>query len=186
VSTPSGNFGNLTAGLMAKRAGLPIQRFVAATNVNDVVPAYLSTGRFEPRPSKPTIANAMDVGNPSNFDRMLWMYGGDVDRMRVDIAGSRHEDGEVEEAIRRVYETRGYLLDPHSAIAYLGLTHAAAGAGCRVFLATAHPAKFHEIVESIIRRTIEKPSALAEALARPQHVMHLDASLDAVKSQLFD
>ena len=103
VSTPSGNFGNLTAGLMAKRAGLPVNHFVAATNINDVVPSYLSTGAFVPRPSKQTLSNAMDVGNPSSFDRMVWMYG-DVDAMRRDISGSRHMDDEVVATIRRVYE----------------------------------------------------------------------------------
>jgi threonine synthase len=188
VSTPSGNFGNLTAGLMARRAGLPIVRFVAATNVNDVVPVYLSTGRFEPRASKQTIANAMDVGHPSNFDRMLWMYAHDLQAMRRDIVGSRHEDAEVRETIRQVYERHGYLMDPHSAIGYLGLT--ATGVDFRktpgVFLATAHPAKFHEVVESIIGQPIEKPPALAEALARPQHLMRIEASLDAVKERLFE
>ena len=186
VSTPSGNFGNLTAGLMAKRAGVPIERFVAATNVNDVVPAYLATGRFEPRASKRTVANAMDVGNPSNFDRMSWMYGGDVKAMRRDMVGSAHADEEVRATIRRVYNDRGYLLDPHSAIAYLGLS---TGAIDRrgvpgVFLATAHPAKFHEVVEAVIGRPIEKPAPLAEALARPRHIMRIDASLDAVKERL--
>ncbi len=127
VATPSGNFGNLTAGLMAKRAGLPIARFVAATNVNDVVPEYLRTGRFAPRASVQTLANAMDVGNPSNFDRMRWLYGGDVDAMRRDVAGSRHDDDEVRATIRRVYEERGYLLDPHSAIGYLGLVGRGSG-----------------------------------------------------------
>ena len=102
--TPSGNFGNLTAGLMAKRAGLPIARFVAATNANDVVPAYLETGRFEPRPSVQTIANAMDVGHPSNFERMLWLYGGELDAMRRDVAGCRFSDDEVRTTIQRVYE----------------------------------------------------------------------------------
>jgi threonine synthase len=188
VSTPSGNFGNLTAGLMAKRAGLPIARFVAATNVNDVVPHYLATGRFEPRPSIQTIATAMDVGQPSNFDRMLWMYGQSVEAMRRDVAGSRHEDAEVAETIRRVYETRGYLLDPHSAIGYLGLIQA--GVDFRrtpgIFLATAHPAKFHEVVESIIGRPIPKPPALADALARPQQILRIPASLDAVKERLFE
>jgi threonine synthase len=186
-STPSGNFGNLTAGLMAKRSGLDVRRFVAATNVNDVVPAYLATGRFAPRPSVHTVANAMDVGNPSNFDRMLWLYGGDVERMRRDVAGSRHEDDEVRETIRRVYEERGYLLDPHSAIAYLGLKSAlASGAApgsvrnAGVFLATAHPAKFPEIVEPVIGRSIPTPPPLAEALARPRLVLEIDATLDAV------
>jgi threonine synthase len=188
VSTPSGNFGNLTAGLMAKRAGLPIERFVAATNVNDVVPEYLVTGTFEPRASTQTIASAMDVGNPSNFDRMSWMYGGDVDAMRRDMAGSAHADDEVRATIRRVYEKRGYLLDPHSAIAYLGLTRS--GLDLRatpgIFLATAHPAKFHEVVESIIGGPIEKPAPLAEALSRPRHIMRIEASLDALKERLFE
>ena len=214
VCTPSGNFGNLTAGLMAKRAGLPIARFVAATNINDVVPEYLSSGRFEPRASVHTIANAMDVGNPSNFERMLWLYGNDVAAMRRDIVGSRHSDDEVRETIRRVFETRGYLLDPHSAIAYLGLkkylrqdgregqegregvgygsSMQYAGSGFSrsspsrigVFLATAHPAKFGEIVEPIIRRPIVTPAALAEALARPRHILRIGASLTAVTDAL--
>jgi len=203
-STPSGNFGNLTAGLMAKRAGLPVARFVAATNVNDVVPAYLATGRFEPRASVPTLANAMDVGSPSNFERMSWLYAGDLDAMRRDIIGTRHTDDEVRDTIRRVYETRGYLLDPHSAIGYLGVRRSvldtrehhgasapASGGGAPreirdvgIFLATAHPAKFAEIVEPIIGRPIEKPKPLADALARPHHILKLDATLDAVKGAL--
>jgi threonine synthase len=186
VSTPSGNFGNLTAGLMAKRAGLPIARFVAATNVNDEVPAYLATGRFEPRASIHTIANAMDVGNPSNFERMTWLYGGHVEAMRRDIVGSRHDDDEVRATIRRVYEERGYLLDPHSAIAYLGLKAHAHGAP-GIFLATAHPAKFIEIVGPIIGLTDDQrqqitPEPLAHALAQPRRLMPLVGTLDAVKA----
>jgi threonine synthase len=187
VCTPSGNFGNLTAGLMAKRAGLPVARFIAATNVNDVVPAYLTTGRFEPRASVQTIANAMDVGNPSNFERMLWLYDGDVARMRQDIEGCRHADDEVRETIRRVYETRGYLMDPHTAIAYKGLVGQARrlGAGqIGVFLSTAHPAKFREIVEPVIGRTVETPKPLADALARPRHILRIAASLEAVGAAL--
>jgi threonine synthase len=192
VCTPSGNFGNLTAGLMAKRAGLPVARFVAATNVNDVVPEYLDTGRFMPRPSVRTIANAMDVGHPSNFDRMLWLYRDDVDAMRQDIAGIRYTDAEVRETIKRVYDTRGYLLDPHSAIGYLGLTGYLQGRAGRagragqagIFLATAHPAKFSEIVEPIIGRAVHTPAALAEALARPRRILRMDASLDAVAEAL--
>jgi threonine synthase len=191
VCTPSGNFGNLTAGLMAKRAGLPIAHFVAATNVNDVVPAYLATGHFAPRPSVQTLANAMDVGSPSNFERMMWLYEGNLDAMRHDIAGSRHTDGDVRETIRRVYETRRYLLDPHSAIGYMGVV-GRVGQGGRegregrdgIFLATAHPAKFAEIVEPIIGRPVEQPAPLAEALARPRHILRLDATIDAVKAAL--
>jgi threonine synthase len=182
VCTPSGNFGNLTAGLMAKRAGLPIALFVAATNVNDVVPSYLESGRFEPRPSVQTIANAMDVGDPSNFERMRWLYHDDLNAMRRDIVGDRHSDRETRDTIKRVYENSGYLLDPHSAIAYLGLGKGLDG--CGVFLATAHPAKFAEIVEPIIGRRIETPPPLADALARPRHILRMDASLDAVAEAL--
>jgi len=189
--TPSGNFGNLTAGLMAKRAGLPIERFVAATNINDVVPAYLATGLFEPRASVRTLANAMDVGSPSNFERMSWLYDHDLDAMRRDIAGVRYTDDDVRETIRRVYETRGYVLDPHSAIGYMGIRgrEGRDGLGMQegraaVFLATAHPAKFAEIVEPIIGRAIEKPAPLATALARRSSIIELDATLDAVKGTL--
>ena len=186
-STPSGNFGNLTAGLMARRSGLPIARFIAATNVNDVVPSYLDTGRFEPRPSVQTLSNAMDVGHPSNFERMLWLYDGHLDAMRRDIVGIRHTDDDVRETIRHVYERRGYLLDPHSAIGYKGLHAAMSGSqkgSVGVFLATAHPAKFAEIVEPIIGRPVEKPAPLADALARPRYIIRIDASLDAVRGLL--
>ena len=190
-STPSGNFGNLTAGLMAKRAGLPISRFVAATNANDVVPAYLETGRYEPRASMPTFSNAMDVGHPSNFERMLWLYGSDLDAMRRDVSGCRFSDEDVCATIKRVYEERGYLLDPHSAIAYMGLVGRVGQVGqvgrvgqVGVFLATAHPAKFAEIVEPIIGRPVEKPRALAEALSGPQHIIRIRASLDRVLGML--
>ena len=186
--TPSGNFGNLTAGLMAKRAGLPIAGFVAATNINDVVPEYLQTGRFEPRASVQTLANAMDVGHPSNFERMSWLYDRDLAAMRRDIVGTRHVDREVRETIRRVYETRGYLLDPHSAIAYLGITGRVEQERLQrpvgIFLATAHPGKFAEIVEPIIGRAVPRPAALAKALAQPRHILPIDATLDAVKETL--
>jgi threonine synthase len=198
VCTPSGNFGNLTAGLFGKRAGLPVARFVAATNANDVVPAYLDTGVFAPRDSVQTIANAMDVGNPSNFERMRWLYGDDVNAMRHDIVGSRHSDDEVRATIRRVYQERGYLMDPHSAIAYLGLTRYIKGPSLAlggaseakpeerigIFLATAHPAKFGEIVEPILGHAIETPKPLADALAQPRHVLKINATFDAVRRTL--
>ena len=187
-STPSGNFGNLTAGLMAKRSGVNIGRFVAATNVNDVVPEYLATGRFEPRPSIHTLANAMDVGNPSNFDRLLWLYGIDLNAIRHDVTGSRHDDNEVRATIQKVYEERGYLLDPHSAIAYLGLKSYVVSGFSRtapgVFLATAHPAKFAEVVEPIIGRTIPKPQPLVDALAAKRKILEIDATLEAVEKVL--
>jgi threonine synthase len=195
--TPSGNFGNLTAGLMAKRSGVPVEQFVAATNANDVVPAYLDTGRFEPRPSVQTITNAMDVGHPSNFERMSWLYSGDLEAMRRDVTGARYTDTEVRDAIRRVYETRGYLLDPHSAIAYLGITGQLGQVGrlgrlgqvgrvgqVGIFLATAHPAKFAEVVDPIIGHPVGKPAPLAQALNKPRHIIRIDATFDAVRGLL--
>jgi threonine synthase len=128
----------------------------------------------------------MDVGNPSNFDRMLWLYQGHLDAMRRDVVGSRHLDDEVRTTIRRVHEDRGYLLDPHSAIAYLGLTQSARGQSHQpgIFLATAHPAKFPEVVEPIVGRALDRPAPLADALAQPRHIMRMEASLDAVKERL--
>jgi threonine synthase len=188
VSTPSGNFGNLTAGLLAKRAGLPIDRFVAATNVNDVVPVYLESGRFEPRASVQTLANAMDVGHPSNFERMAWLYAGDVAAMRQDISGARVTDEDVRTTIRDVYARTGYLLDPHASIAYAAVKQRNGReereGGSKIFLATAHPAKFAEIVEPIIGRAVDKPAPLLQALARPRHIVRIDATYDAVRSVL--
>ncbi|MFN7913830.1 MAG: threonine synthase [Vicinamibacterales bacterium] len=192
VCTPSGNFGNLTAGLIAKRAGLPIAKFVAATNVNDVVPAYLQSGLFEPRASVQTIANAMDVGHPSNFERMRWLYHDSLDAMRADVDGCRRTDEEVRATIRRVYEERGYLLDPHSAIGYMGIKSHLAQAGqaggstdrIGIFLATAHPAKFSEVVEPVLGRPLDLPPALAEVVARPRHVLKINATFEAVRRTL--
>jgi len=190
LCTPSGNFGNLTAGLIAKRAGLPIRTFVAATNVNDVVPGYLANGRFEPRASVQTIANAMDVGHPSNFERMRWLYNDDLEAMRADIEGCRYTDDAVKRTIRRVYEERGYLLDPHSAIGYLGITDHLGRVGqagtdrIGIFLATAHPSKFSEVVEPVLGRPVEMPAALAEVVARPRHVLKINATFEAVRRTL--
>src|ERR1044071_3504608 len=121
VSVPSGHFGNLTAGLIAKRIGLPVQRFVAATNVNDVVPEYLRTGEYKPRASVKTVANAMDVGAPSNFERMRAMYGESFVALRCDIVGAAFNDETVVAEIREMWRQHRYLLDPHGAIAWLGL-----------------------------------------------------------------
>lgn len=171
VSVPSGNFGNLTAGLIARRLGLGVRRFVAATNVNDVVPAYLRSGIYEPRPSVRTVANAMDVGAPSNFERIRALYDDDLDRMREDVVGAAFDDARVVAEIGEVDRRYNYLLDPHGAIAWLGLQQALAADpdATGVFLATAHPAKFREVVEPAIGRPVPLPATLADALARPRH-----------------
>lgn len=184
VSVPSGNFGNLTAGLIAKRIGLPVKRFVAATNVNDVVPEYLRTGEYKPRASVRTVANAMDVGAPSNFERMRAMYGDSFDSLRCDIVGAAFDDATVVAEIGAVYRRDGYLLDPHGAIAWLGLRETLSPGEQGVFLATAHPAKFREVVEPAIGEAIALPPALAEALTRPRHSEKLPVDYSTLKRLL--
>ena len=184
VSVPSGNFGNLTAGLIAKRIGLPVERFVAATNVNDVVPEYLRTGEYKPRASVKTVANAMDVGAPSNFERMLAMYGNSFESLRCDIVGAAFDDATVVAEIGAVFRRHGYLLDPHGAIAWLGLRQTLSADERGVFLATAHPAKFREVVEPAIGEAIPLPPALADAIKRPRHSERLPVDYAALKSLL--
>jgi len=171
VAVPSGNFGDLTAGLIAKRLGLRVRRFVAATNVNDAVPRYLQSGRYAPRDSVRTVANAMDVGAPSNFERMQWLYGGDLDALRRDVTGFAYDDARVVAEIGRVEREHGYLLDPHGAIGWLAINDVLRTEGDEatgVFLATAHPAKFREVVEPAIGRPLPLPPALAAAITRPR------------------
>lgn len=187
VAVPSGNFGNLTAGLIAKRIGLRVRRFVAATNVNDVVPAYLRTGLYAPRASVRTVANAMDVGAPSNFERIRSIYGDDLDAIRKDVVGAVFEDERVVAEIGRVHAEFDYLLDPHGAIAWLGLQQAMAEAGpdaYGVFLATAHPAKFRDVVGPAIGGDVALPAGLQLALERPRHSLPMDASYDALRRLL--
>ena len=169
-SVPSGNFGNLTAGLMAWKMGAPIERFVAATTVNDTVPRYLETGRYEPRPSVPTLANAMDVGHPSNLERMRWLFHDDIAALRQMVTASVHTDDDVRRTIKAVFETFGYVCDPHTAIAYAGLDAFDGVDAPTAFLATAHPAKFKETVEPIVRAHIPLPTELADAMAKPRMV----------------
>jgi threonine synthase len=162
-SVPSGNFGNLTGGLLAKRMGLPVEKFIAATNVNDVVPEYLRTGNMLPRPSRHTISNAMDVGDPSNFARLMDLFQGDLNAMRKAITGYGFTDGETAEAIRSVSQISRYTLDPHGAIGYLGIKKYLSGLTDDIngiFLETAHPAKFKEVVETAIQEGIALPPAL--------------------------
>ena len=186
VSVPSGNFGNLTAGLIAKRIGLPIAQFVAATNVNDAVPEYLESGVYEPRPSIATVANAMDVGAPSNFERVQSLYNSDLMALRQDIVGFAYEDTQVIAEIGHVYREHGYVLDPHSAIAWLALQDRLVDQpdARGVFLATAHPAKFREVVEPAIGRSIELPRALADAISRPRHSISMPAAYNALEDFL--
>jgi threonine synthase len=176
ISVPSGNFGNLVAGVMAWRLGAPIAAFSAPTTVNDTVPRYLASGRIEPRPSVPTLANAMDVGNPSNLERLVWLFGGDVGAMRSVITSTAHRDHEVRVAIAELHQRYDYVADPHTAIAYLGKA--------AMFLATAHPAKFREVVEPAIGKSVPLPAPLAAALARKKSVQRIGASMNELADLL--
>ncbi|MDR3132581.1 MAG: threonine synthase [Prevotellaceae bacterium] len=163
VSVPSGNFGNLTAGLLAQRMGLPVKHFIAANNANDIFLQYLQTAKFSPRPSVATIANAMDVGNPSNFARIMDLYGNDYAKAAAAISGYSYSDAQIREVVKRVFAETRYLLDPHGACAcealreYLQNDKEAKG----FFLATAHPAKFKETVDDILGTDITVPEKLS-------------------------
>lgn len=176
ISVPSGNFGNLSAGLMAKRMGLPVQQFVAATNINAVVPDYLKTHKFNPRPSRQTISNAMDVGNPSNFARLLDLYDQDFDRLAKDVTGFSFSDEETKSIMRGVFEESGYVMDPHGAVGYLGLQqYMNQHPGFTgIFLETAHPGKFKEVVEEALGQSIELPAPLRAFLEKEKRSIRIE------------
>ena len=186
VAVPSGNFGNLTAGLLAKRMGLPITRFVAATNRNNIVPQYLASGIYSPRSSLPTISNAMDVGNPSNFVRMQWLYENSLDLLRIDVSGRSYTDEQTINAIRSVRQSPGYLLDPHGAVGYLGLRDElpTVPEAVGVFLETAHPAKFIDVVEKAIGSAVELPDSLAQTLKKTKQAVKIEKNYPALVEQL--
>lgn len=160
VCVPSGNFGNITAGLFGKHMGLPLKRFIAANNRNDIFYQYLQTAEYCPRPSVATIANAMDVGNPSNFARVLDLYGGSHERIAAEISGATYTDEQIREAIQQTYQETGYLLDPHGACGYRALTEQLQPGETGVFLETAHPAKFLQTVVNAIGATVQIPEKL--------------------------
>lgn len=160
MCVPSGNFGNITAGLFAKRMGLPIKRFIAANNRNDIFYQYLKTGIYSPRPSVATIANAMDVGEPSNFVRVLDLYAGSHAAISTEISGATYTDEQIAETMRKVWKSSHYLLDPHGACGYRALEEGLLPGETGVFLETAHPAKFLDTVKGIIGEAVEIPTKL--------------------------
>lgn len=171
VSVPSGNFGNLTAGIFAKRIGLPVAKFIAATNSNDVVPRYLLSGQYEPRPAQATYSNAMDVGNPNNFPRLLDLCRGRLEYVRREVWGHGADDRETLAEMKAVWERYRYIADPHTAVGILGWEayrkqHPEPLQG--LVLATAHPAKFADIVEKAIGSAPPLPDRLAAYLERPK------------------
>lgn len=162
VCVPSGNFGNITAGLIAHRMGLPIKRFIAANNANDIFYNYLQTGEYNPKASVQTLANAMDVGDPSNFARVLDLYAGKHEVITSLISGTTFSDAEIAETMKRCYEKTGYVLDPHGACGYLALKQLLKEGETGLFLETAHPAKFRDTVAGIIGKEIAVPGRLLE------------------------
>lgn len=183
---PSGNFGNLTAGLFAKRMGLPVKRFIAANNRNDVFLQYLQTGQYEPRPSVATIANAMDVGAPSNFARILDLYGDSHEAICAEISGASYSDQQIRQTISSVYQTSDYLLDPHGACGYQALEDGLQADETGVFLETAHPAKFKDTVESVIGKKVVIPDTLKAFMNGKKQSVELPANFEVFKTYLLD
>lgn len=188
-SVPCGNFGNLTAGLFARQLGLPVRRFIAATNVNAIVPQYLRTGVFEVKPSVHTLSNAMDIGNPSNFERMRYFYKDDVERMKADISGYFYTDEETLSIIKKVEEEDDYMLCPHTAIAYQGLSDYCQSIGEEVvglFLSSAHPCKFPNVYTEEQWQKIENPPQAKAVMKKDKEAVPIQNDFQELKNWLLD
>ncbi|WP_430817462.1 threonine synthase [Carboxylicivirga sp. RSCT41] len=186
VCVPSGNFGNLTAGLIAHRMGLPVKRFIAATNINDVVPKYLASGHYQAAPGIATPANAMDVGDPSNFIRIQKLFQHDLNRITEVMTGLSVNNDAIFSTIRDVFDSEAYVLDPHGAIAYYALDNCLEQGEHGIFLATAHPAKFPETVEKIIERRVEQPDRLKAFLNGEKKVENSSGLYEEFKQVILD
>lgn len=184
VCVPSGNFGNITAGLFGKRMGLPVKRFIAANNRNDIFYQYLKTGIYSPKPSVATIANAMDVGDPSNFARVLDLYQGSHEDICNQISGATYTDAQIAETIKDTYRSTGYLLDPHGACGYRALSEGLQAGETGLFLETAHPAKFRDTVEPIVGETIRIPAKLQEFMKGTKQSIEIGKDFKEFKSFL--
>lgn len=188
ISVPSGNFGNICAGLMAWKAGLPVAHFIAACNANDVVPRFIETGEYSPLPAIPTISNAMDVGNPSNFVRIMEIFGQDTKALKEVVSSYRTSDERTKELIDAVYHQHSYLLDPHGAVAYDGLhnwlTRHPEDKG--IILETAHPIKFLDVVEPVIQQSIPVPDSIAETLTKTKKAYLIGNKYEDLKAYLLD
>lgn len=183
---PSGNFGNITAGLFGKRMGLPISRFIASNNKNDIFYQYLKTGKYTPQPSVATIANAMDVGDPSNFARVLDLYGGSHEAIIKEISGATYTDEQISETVQWVYNKTHYLLDPHGACGYRALSEHLKPGETGVFLETAHPAKFLETVEKIIGEKVDIPAKLQAFMHGEKKTVLMEKDFAAFKQYLMN
>ena len=187
-SVPSGNFGNLTAGLFAQQMGLPVCQFIAATNANDVVPQYLNTGKYAPRPSIATLSNAMDVGNPSNFVRILDLYCSTWNIVGDKIKGYAFSDAQTRAAIKAVYEQFNYVMDPHGAVGYLALQayQKSNPDTAGVVFETAHPSKFIDVVENTLNRKIDIPPTLAALTDKQKDAVLISTTYSDFKKWLLE
>lgn len=184
ICVPSGNFGNITAGLFAQRMGLPIMNFIAANNANDIFYNYLLSGIYSPKASIQTIANAMDVGDPSNFARILDLYKSSHAEICNHISGATYSDDEIAATMKKCYEQTGYVLDPHGACGYQALKDNLKEGETGVFLETAHPAKFKEKVDAILSTDIEIPTRLADFMKGEKQSLEMAADFSAFKQFL--
>lgn len=184
MCVPSGNFGNICAALFGHAMGLPIKRFVAANNANDIFFKYLQTGKYEPKPSKATLANAMDVGDPSNFARIYELYKGDHSAITALISGATFSDEQIAETMRNCYKETGYVLDPHGACGYQALKNLLKEGEVGVFCETAHPAKFKEKVDAILSTDIEIPQRLQEFMKGTKQSVEMTKDFEAFKAFL--
>lgn len=186
ICVPSGNFGNITAALFACEMGLPIKRFIAANNANDIFYEYLKTGIYSPQPSKQTIANAMDVGDPSNFARIYDLYKGSYEKITKHISGATFTDEAIRGAMARCYKENGYILDPHGACGYQALKEGLTEDETGVFCETAHPAKFKETVENAIGTEITIPERLAKFMEGEKQTVSMDKDFATFKAFLLN
>ncbi|MBP8757429.1 MAG: threonine synthase [Prevotella sp.] len=186
VCVPSGNFGNICAGIFAHEMGLPIKRFIAANNANDIFYKYLQSGKYEPKPSKQTLANAMDVGDPSNFARIYDLFGGSHEKITNLISGATYTDDMIKSTMTTCYNDTKYILDPHGACGYKALKEGLKDGETGVFLETAHPAKFKEKVDDILKIDIEIPSRLAEFMKGKKQSIEMKNSFADFKEFLLE
>lgn len=184
VCVPSGNFGNITAGLFGARMGLPVKHFIAANNANDIFYNYLQTGIYSPQPSKQTLANAMDVGDPSNFARILDLYDNDWKAICNDISGATYNDDAIRKTMKQCYDETGYVLDPHGACGYQAISEQLKPGQVGVFLETAHPAKFKEKVDAIDNADIAIPERLQAFMRGKKQSVEMPNDFEAFKKYL--
>ena len=188
-SVPSGNFGNINAGILAKRMGLPVKKFIAATNANDVFPKYLQSGKIKPQPSKHTLSNAMDVGKPSNLDRILKLYNQDLNALQEELTSWSFSDNETRSSIHNTKDSFNYIIDPHTAIGLLGLDtyHRENGTDYMgIVLGTAHPGKFADVIEPIISEKVSMPKRLKESMSKEKHATMVPNQYSYLKEYLLE